>query len=584
MDNLILKINFNPSDIINNQIINSIDNSYVGYVIKPVILEGYSPYVKSLELNYYNKKYLNNNNLLNKNLMNKTDINYDLFQKQSNDFIITNMLLYKSIINYTLNKNNISYSYWMYMYEQDFVYFPSFIRLNIDNIFNDINNLDLNIDKKNINMMNILNNSSKKKEIDEIFKKILNKWYFIVYTFDLSKKIGNYYINNILIWTEKISTLIIDIPGIKYNLGFVGKISDIRIYNKTLNEKEILNMYNEALVGNTFDLTNAKLRNSIDDYLYTYIFSDLFPQGDSNKFINTNNSSFKFESIPESKIKELNSANDCLNTCKNMKNCTSYSFDQKNNICYNYKNIFPQNVYENVPNVVSGYSLNYPFDFTLLNNNQQNVISKSLSNIFLKNNFSLNDNINIKKCLNINNNNEKTLFKTDAKCIYDEFNKNKMKLINVYEEDKYNEKSEYTKNMNDDLINKIKTSFYESLSKFINSLKITDYIKEYIPPPKPKQVNIQNKPIINQQQTTQQQSIQKTTQQQPQEEINDIILSNDLKSLSNDIIYTIDGNKIEKFTNNESTNIYKNLYNNIILLVLLIIILFIITILYFMKK
>ena len=586
MDHLILKIDFNPSEIINNQIINTIDNSYVGYVLNPVILEGYTPYVKSLELKYYTKKYLIDNNLVNKNLLNKTLLKNVPIESLNNDTNFFNMYLYHdSINNYLVNKTNFTYSYWIYLNENNnldlliqqfttginnFAY--TFFGNNVNNVIDDLNKL-LGLDIKSMTG-NMLRNHPKKKEIDEIIKnKLLNKWYFIVYTFEPSKEKNtinqNIYINNILL-----STLTIPQPFFMLGLyiSYIGKISDIRIYNKTLNEKEILNMYNEALVNNTFDLTNAKLKNSVDDYLYTYIFSDLFPQGDANKFINTNNSSFKFESIPQSQIKELNSANDCLNTCKNMKSCTSYSYDQKNNLCYHYKYIFPQNIYENVPNVVSGYNLNYPFDFNLLNDNQQNVIRTSLSNTFLKNNFSLNENINIKNCLNIDNNGEKTVFKTDAKCIYDTLNKNNIKVNQIFEEDKYNEKTEYIYS-NDSFYNKIKNSFFDELSKFINSLNISDYIKEYIPPPKPNEINVQNKPIV---------ISDKTKDEKTEASIKDnMIPTNVFKSLSNNIIYTIDGNKIEKFTNNQLNNPFKN---NHYFFIFIIGILFIIAILYFMKK
>jgi hypothetical protein len=589
MDHLIFKINFNPSEIINNQIINVVDNSYVGYVINPILLEGYSTYVKSLQLNYYTKKYLIDNNLVSKNLMTKTNFTNNQFEVLNMDTKIFNLHLYRESIRskYISINKNITYSYWIYLNDflnDDFlinsqlryIYFI-FILNNFNNIIEDINKLGLDINR---DIEKLLSNHPKKKEVYEIIKnKLLNKWYFILHTIDLSNFNENIYINHILVSStnKKFSGSII--PGYS-EITFPGNISDIRIYSKILNEKEILNMYNEALVNNTFDLTNAKLKNSVDDYLYTYIFSDLFPQGDANKFINTNNSSFKFETIPQSEIKELNSANDCLNTCKNMKSCTSYSYDQKNNLCYHYKYIFPENVYENVPNVVSGYSLNYPFDFNLLNNDQQNIIRKSLSNTFLKNNFSLDDSINIKNCLNIDNQGEKTLFKTDVKCIYDTFHKNNIKVNRTFEEDKYNEKTEYTYS-NDSFYDTIKKSFYDELSKFINSLNFSDYIKEYIPPPKPKEINIQDKPIVKSDKTMEEKtasSIETAPSIEKKLEDNNRDI---LKSLSDNIIYTVDGDKIEKFTNNQLNNTYK-MKNHFFIFIICI--LFIIAIIYFMKK
>lgn len=335
---------------------------------------------------------------------------------------------------------------------------------------------------------------------------------------------------------------------------FSGNIANFRMYNSVLDPTTVKNLYDNDLKTG-FNIANATLRSSVDDTLYKYIFSDLFTQNkDANNFVNTNNSSFKFNTPPSIMQKQnINSANDCLNLCKGTdqnpnKSCTSYSYDTTNKICYNYNGIFPNNIYDNVPNVISGYNLNYQYNYTSLTDNEKKVIKTQLANRFLKDKFNLNENVNIEKCLSIDSANNITTFNNKPECIYNEYKKNNLPTLDVKEEEIYKMPDTYLKAKDNSNISTIIRNYINSILNNIKNINVANYLPSPPPPAPPVKVVPQSPPVTESPIASPQTPVPRTLPLVKEEEIKSVYTS------SSDILF----DEIPSTPSSETQSAYKS--------------------------
>ena len=104
----------------------------------------------------------------------------------------------------------------------------------------------------------------------------------------------------------------------------------------------------------------------------------------------------------------------CLTSCKNDTQCTSYIYNTSNGYCDKY-NTFPNQIYSN-PGTNSGYNLNFTYDFNDLSSNQQFNVKKKCATQYVDNYFNL-DNIDIANCMSINDSGINTVFNIDETCL-----------------------------------------------------------------------------------------------------------------------------------------------------------------------
>jgi len=391
-------------------------------------------------------------------------------------------------------------------------------------------------------------------QIDNIVPNINNNtWFHVAWT--LTNPTGwNLYINGSLFTTYKDGyypdVIVRNYQYIaKSNWGhdpmFTGYIADFRIYNyNVLNASQISAIYQEAF-GNNFDMTNSKLKYNTDDQLYNYIFSDLFKTNDG--YNKCNNCSFKFDEPPFTNVQKTDGEYACIKTCDEDKTCTSYSYDTLTTECSRYNSSFPSNIYTGVPNVNSGYNLNYQFDYNKLDTTQQNNVKKTIANKFLNSTFVSSKNINLEKCLDIKSSNQITNFNTNAECVYNIYKENDLKT-NEENMSTYEDEKKYTLPKTDPIIDNRKLLF-------------SDYIGKRV-----EKSNIYNQQIFNKKLNEENQSLLN--------KYNDTINKNDeqFKELRNKVLSKInDNNIIESFENENAETVYSNNTKLLILIIILII-------------
>jgi len=137
--------------------------------------------------------------------------------------------------------------------------------------------------------------------------------------------------------------------------------------------------------------------------------------------------------------KELNqrTENSCLNECNKDTQCAGYVYNISKNNCKLYNNI--PTVLNSNHGVNSGYKYNYDYKFSLLNENQKNVVKKDCLNTYICNNYSEYCEDKLNDCFyNLRNSNSIGL---NVDCVKSKVNENTIKK---------NEKN----NVNDNNINK----------------------------------------------------------------------------------------------------------------------------------
>ena len=177
-----------------------------------------------------------------------------------------------------------------------------------------------------------------------------------------------------------------------------------------------------------------------NNQLYNPIFCDLFPT--NNGFNTCQNCNFDNLTLWEEKHK--NNEQECLNDCDKDERCTSYSFNNsKDGInCSKYIS-FPSNINRNVPNINSGYSLKFGYDYNNLDNSRQENVKSKCANQYLNNVFTSDKNINLDKCLNIKDVQDNlfqglknTEFNVNPECLFHRYKENGINPV-VLSEDSY---------------------------------------------------------------------------------------------------------------------------------------------------
>ncbi len=190
--------------------------------------------------------------------------------------------------------------------------------------------------------------------------------------------------------------------------------------------------------------------------LYNQIFCDLYPT--NNGFNTCTNCSFKGKNSILDKF-TYSSEQACLDDCGTKKNCTSYEFDttKSENNCTQYYT-FPNDIDYTKPNVNSGYSLKFNFDFDDLNTTQKNNVKMHCSNQYLNNTFSIGENLN--GCISFTDENDISKINVDPECLWKKMN-NEGKP-NVREDSVFLDVLNFTESKKDEAIDKYKV-MYESV-------------------------------------------------------------------------------------------------------------------------
>jgi hypothetical protein len=249
-----------------------------------------------------------------------------------------------------------------------------------------------------------------------------NKWHHIVWTLNTDKTWIIYLDNSVFkTYTDKnypdsITRNINYIAQSNWaDPNFTGNITDFRIYNSTINKNEIEQIYYEGLGQSQFNVSGSKKEFKKNDLLYSYIFTNLYDN--KNNYNDCKNCSFEFDKI-DMNLPIVNGPEGCKDECSNNNKCTSYSYDSNKKKCFNYLNYFPDNIYNDVKDVNSGYKLSFPYDYTQLNDNQKNNIKKIIANEFLNYKFTPNKKIDYTKCNTITENANQTTFNNEPECIF----------------------------------------------------------------------------------------------------------------------------------------------------------------------
>jgi hypothetical protein len=280
-------------------------------------------------------------------------------------------------------------------------------------------------------------NSNKSWSLFNVIPNVLdNKWHHIGWTLN-SNKTWNIYLDGKLFnsytnqnYPDPVDRSINYIGWSNWSNDsfYTGCITDFRIYNGVLSDTGVENIYYEGLGTSYFNISDSEKEFQKNDLLYSYIFTDLF---DTNKngYNECTNCSFGFDPTSNSSVDfpTVNGPDGCKDKCTANNKCTSYSFDKNKSKCFNYLNDFPYNIYNDVKNVDSAYKLNFPYDYTKLNDIQKKQVKKVISNEYLNYKFTPNKEIDYSYCNTITENDNKTTFNNNPECIY-----NLMKENNIY--------------------------------------------------------------------------------------------------------------------------------------------------------
>jgi hypothetical protein len=299
-----------------------------------------------------------------------------------------------------------------------------------------------------------------------------NTWFHVAWTLDVNNGWKIYINGNLLIsytgayYPNTLNRTKQFIGKSNWNSDpyFSGSIADFRMYGAVLELSDIQNIYN-------IDETST-----VYNQMYDQIFCDLIPK--KNGFIQCQNCNYGTLSAYKTSTK--NTETDCLNTCaNNYPYCTSYNYNTTNQQCTENQ-AFPSTTNNNVPNINSGYSLRFQYDYTSLSPDQQKIAQKKCSNEFLKNTFNIPQKVDISGCLKIEDdkkNNNLTDFNVDPQCLYNVYQANGLKT-NIVNKSNYIDKPQTS--TSDSNIDNYKSSFdtYNKLqsqnSNINNNLQSTD--------------------------------------------------------------------------------------------------------------
>ena len=166
--------------------------------------------------------------------------------------------------------------------------------------------------------------------------------------------------------------------------------------------------------------------------LYNQIFCNLLPK--NNGFNTCKKCALKFSaSNPYSFISTEGSEQACLNSCAGDETCTAYEYNtnESDSNCTTYIE-FPDEMVDAEDGHTAGYSLSFPYNYQDLNVQQKMNVRTKCGAQYLNNVFVPKKNIDLSECLSFTNSDYlKTDLSVDKKCLFDVFNKNKIKTTIV---------------------------------------------------------------------------------------------------------------------------------------------------------
>jgi len=184
----------------------------------------------------------------------------DRFGNTNSSYSFINLNQYIDVNNFTVNTNQICISYWIYItslpFEANIISHEWYGNTGSFSTCLHQNTVAL---KQHIGFA-LRNNTNAQMGITSKSQIFFNQWYNIVCNFDSTNQ--SIYINGILDSTKvnpftlKKSTVLMEFGNIS-NLHFNGKLDDIRIYKRALNQSEISALYNENICITSTNVTDT---------------------------------------------------------------------------------------------------------------------------------------------------------------------------------------------------------------------------------------------------------------------------------------------------------------------------------------
>ena len=224
------------------------------------------------------------------------------------------------------------------------------------------------------------------------------------------------------------------------NYYYTGNIADFRVYNSSLSANDVTTIYTNQKTLNNNTIGNAVLNRGYNE-LYNQIFCDLFKTNSGfNQCENCNYGQQQEVYNTSTKVGEQN----CLTSCQNEKNCTSYSYDTTatQNNCKLF-NTFPSVISNGVNGINSGYSLEkYTYNYSDLSVSQKSNVQEKCISQYLNNYFTPKNQINVASCLTTNTAENNTNINANPECIYNTYVDNGIKT-NMVDNSKYDDDPKY---------------------------------------------------------------------------------------------------------------------------------------------
>lgn len=225
-------------------------------------------------------------------------------------------------------------------------------------------------------------------------------------------------------------------------------------------------------------MSSKEVLNTGNTQLYNQIYCNFIPTN-SLGFNTCNNCNFT-DVKPFSSIKQT-SENNCNTNCDNNPSCVAYTYNSTTGICDNY-NKFPNGINYNSPGNNSGYSVKGTYDFNSLNIDQQKNVKVKCADQFLNNTYIKNNNIEIAKCLNINNSGSNTIFSIDPTCLNNIYQQNNLP-VNKFNQANYNNGAVNVNAITDPVIDKYMNEYNSFTVSKVQNININNKLNELNPIP-----------------------------------------------------------------------------------------------------
>jgi len=257
---------------------------------------------------------------------------------------------------------------------------------------------------------------------------------------------------------------------------YTGNIADFRVYNSSLSANDVTTIYTNQKTLNNNTIGNAVLNRGYNE-LYNQIFCDLFKTNSGfNQCENCNYGQQQEVYNTSTKVGEQN----CLTSCQNEKNCTSYSYDTTatENNCKLY-NTFPSVISNGVNGINSGYSLEkYTYNYSDLSVSQKSNVQEKCISQYLNNYFTPKNQINVASCLTTNTAENNTNINANPECIYNTYVNNGIKT-NIVDNSKYDDDPKYNLTyQGDPKIDNYKATYSEYSNDLVNISNINNKLSD----------------------------------------------------------------------------------------------------------